>query len=815
VCGILIPLRRLKTKVRLNKLFSIGFWSAMARFILRNRALLLIVIAAITVVMAMQWKNMRFTYTEANLLPDDHEVNIEYNQFLQEFGEEGNLIVLGVKDTAFFSPEKFQAWSDLNAEIGSFNEVELTLSIGDLQKLEKREDTAAFALVPFITDTILDKEKLDRYKYELFSKLPFYEGLVYSPNRKSVRTAIYLKKDIVNTPVRRDFIVEDLIPIIERFEDKTGMNVRVSGMPYIRTLNSQNIIDEIWLFIGAALLVTSLIFFFFFRSIRATLISMVTVIIGVMWAFGILGMLHYEITVLTALIPPLIIVIGIPNCIFLINKYQQEIKLHGNQAKSLQRVIAKIGNATLMTNVTTASGFATFILTNSKLLKEFGTVASINIIAIFLLSLFIIPIMYSYMAVPKYKHLKHLNKKWIGTFVSWMERMVREHRISIYVVALLMLCASIIGINSIKISGSLIEDMPKNKEFFTDIRFFEEEYEGIMPLEIMIDTKRQKGVMKLATLKRMDRLQEYLVEIPEFSKPLSVVELVKYSKQAYYNNNPEYYQLPNSQERTFILSYAKSSAGETNLLKSYVDSTGQYARMTVFMKDVEPGRFDRIEEDLRAEIGKIFPEERYHVSLTGKALVFQKGTKYLVNNLIISLSLAIFLIALFMAWMFRNFKMILVSLIPNLLPLIITAGLMGFIGVPIKPSTILVFSIAFGISVDDTIHFLAKYRQELIANNWRIKKSVYAALRETGVSMFYTSIVLFFGFSMFIISSFGGTQALGALVSATLLFAMLANLLLLPSLLLSLERSIANKKTLKKPALGIIIDKEVDSSEDK
>ena len=148
--------------------------------------------------------------------------------------------------------------------------------------------------------------------------------------------------------------------------------------------------------------------------------------------------------------------------------------------------------------------------------------------------------------------------------------------------------------------------------------------------------------------------------------------------------------------------------------------------------------------------------------------------------------------------------MILVSLIPNLLPLIITAGLMGFLGVPIKPSTILVFSIAFGISVDDTTHFLAKYRQELIANNWKIKKSVYAALRETGVSMFYTSIVLFFGFSVFTISSFGGTVALGALVSVTLVFAMLANLMLLPSLLLSLEKSIANKQTLKKPALGIL-----------
>ena len=320
------------------------------------------------------------------------------------------------------------------------------------------------------------------------------------------------------------------------------------------------------MFIGAALAVTSLIFFFFFRSFRATLISMVTVIIGVMWAFGILGLLHYEITVLTALIPPLIIVIGIPNCIFLINKYQKEIKRHGNQAKSLQRVISKVGNATLMTNVTTASGFATFILTNSQLLKEFGIVASINILAIFLLSLLIIPIMYSYMPIPKYKHLKHLNKGWINSFVNWMEKMVKEHRIAIYLSAVILLCVSIIGIFNIKISGSIIEDMPKQTEFYKDIKFFEKEYEGIMPLEILVDTKRNKGVMKLATLKRMNELQEYINEIPEFSKPLSVVELVKYSKQAYYNNNPEYYQLPNSQEQTFLLSYAKNSSNRSQFI---------------------------------------------------------------------------------------------------------------------------------------------------------------------------------------------------------------------------------------------------------
>ncbi len=752
---------------------------------------------------------MRFTYTEANLLPDDHVVNVEYNKFLDKFGEEGNLIIMGVKDSTLFTPKNFKAWTALSSKLKTYEAVDLTLSVGDLKKLKKVQDSTSFALVPFIQDSILSEEALKDYKYELFNKLPFYKGLVYSPNKQGVRTAIYLKKDIINTALRRDFIVEDLIPAIENFEEETGINVHTSGMPYIRTLNSQNIIDEIGKFIGAALLVTSLIFFFFFRSFRATFISMITVIVGVIWAFGILGLLKYEITVLTALIPPLIIVIGIPNCIFLINKYQQEIQLHGNQAKSLQRVIAKVGNATLMTNVTTASGFATFILTNSKLLSEFGIVASINIICIFLLSLFIIPIVYSYMSVPKTKHLKHLNKRWIGAFVDWTERMVREHRIAIFIASILLLCGSIIGMFQIKISGSIIEDMPKGEAFFEDIKFFEKEYEGIMPLEILVDTKRKKGVMKLATLKRMDELQEYLEEIPEFSKPLSVVDLVKYSKQAYYNGNPEYYQLPNSQERTFILSYAKNSAKSTNLLSSYVDTTGQYARITVFMKDTETERYDRLEEDIKTKIEKLFPSDRYEVTMTGKALVFQKGTKYLVNNLVISLSLAILLIALFMAWMFRSFKMILVSLLPNLLPLIITAGLMGFLGVPIKPSTILVFSIAFGISVDDTIHFLAKYRQELIANNWKIKKSVYAALRETGVSMFYTSIVLFFGFSVFTISSFGGTVALGALVSVTLVFAMLANLLLLPALLLSLEKEIANKKTFKKPALQILEAEEI------
>ena len=781
-----------------------GFWARTARIILRNRILILIGIAAITVFLGLQWKNMRFSSSQANLLPDDHPVNVEYESFLEQFGEDGNAVVFAIKDTALYSPENFNRWNKLSKQLAAFPEVDFVLSTDNIQELVKNKEKETFELQPLIKKQPETQKEIDSLTSHLFNNMPFYESLLFNKKSRTIRTVMYLDKDIVNTSVRKDFILQDMSSLVESFEQETNLDVRISGMPYIRTKNSQNIIGEIGIFIMAALGVTSLLFFFFFRSLRATLISMGVVIVGVMWAFGILGLLQYEITVLTALIPPLIIVIGIPNCIFLINKYQQEIKKHGNQALSLQRVIAKIGNATLMTNVTTASGFATFIVTDSKLLKEFGIVASINIIGIFILSLLIIPIIYSFLHPPKTKHLKHLNKKWIDGFVNWTVRVVREQRIAIYATSIVLLVMSIIGIYQIDISGSIIEDMPKKEQFFKDIRFFEKEFDGIMPVEIVIDTKTPKGVLKPATLKRIDRLGDVIEEIPELSKPVSVVNLVKYSKQAFYNGIPKYYQLPTSQENSFIMDYAQKSSGNSNLLKTFVDSTGQSARITTFMKDVKTSRMEDIEARLQENIAKIFPAERYNVYMTGSALLFLKGTKYLVKNLILSLALAIGLIALFMAYLFRSFRMIIISLIPNLLPLLITAGVMGFVGVPIKPSTILVFSIAFGISVDDTIHFLAKYRQELIANNWRIKVSVYAALKETGVSMFYTSIVLFFGFSVFIISNFGGTVALGALVSATLLFAMLANLVLLPSLLLSLEKSIANKETLKKPQIDIL-----------
>lgn len=801
-----------------NKL-KVGFWEFIARIVLKNRLFILGVILLMTVFLALQWKNIRFSFTEANLLPDNNIINTEYNAFLDKFGEEGNLIVVGVKDDAFFTPKVFAAWDKLMADFKSNKEVDLVVSISDLKKLQKNDSIQSFELVPFVDQNkISSPEYLKSIQKDLFQNMPFYEGLLFNKKNGTIRSAIYLDKKIVNTPHRKDYILNDFIPKIEAFEKETGIDLRVSGMPYIRTLNAKSITDEISLFIGASLLVTSLIFFFFFRSFRATLISMLIVIVGVMWTFGLLGLFNYEITVLTALVPSLVIVIGIPNCIFLTNKYQQEYSAHGNKAKALQRVITKVGTATLMTNLTTAAGFATFVITNSELLKEFGIISSLSIISLFFLCLIVIPIYYSYQPVPKAKHLEHLSRNYTRVFMNWIAKTVKYNRRYVYVVAIFLFLVSTIGAFKIKTSGSLIEDMPQNTGFYKDILFFEKEFEGIMPLEITIDTKRKKGVMKLSTLRKMDEFQKTIEEIPELSKPISILNLVKYSKQAYYNGNPEYYELPTSQEQSFILGYAKNATKNTknNLMKSYVDSTGQVARITTFMRDIGTGNMAKIETKLWKKANKIFPKDRYKVVLTGKALVFEKGTKYLLDNLVSSLLFAVFLISLLMIFMFRSLKMVVISLIPNLLPLMITAGLMGYFGIPLKPSTILVFSIAFGLSVDDTIHFLAQYRQELTKNNWKIKKSVFATLKEAGISMFYTSVVLFAGFSVFMLSDFGGTVALGGLVAITLAFGMLSNLMLLPCLVLTLNKSLANKQEFIEPKIDVLSNmKEEDENLDK
>ena len=782
-------------------------WEKTAGFILRNRIALLVVVVLVTVFMAFQARTVTMSYKFGGILPKDDSTQIEYDRFTQRFSEDGNILVLGVAGEELHTYPTFSKWYTLGYTLKAVDGIDSVFSEAHLYTLIKNPEKEKFEVSKVVQRRPQSTEEVDSLTKQIRS-LPFYKNLLYNDSTNASLMMLFVNRAAFNSE-KRVQVLEQVEEIVEAFSDDTGLAVHYSGLPYIRTRQTAKIKQELGMFVGLAAAVTALLMFLFFKSFRVMFVSLLVVIIGVIWSIGTIGILGFKLSALMGLIPPLIIVIGVPNCVFLLNKYHNEYRLHGNQIKALSRVIHKVGNATFMTNATTAMGFATFIFTQSAMLKEFGVVASMNILSVFVLSLIIIPCVFSFIAPPRERHVAHLDRKWVDKVVALLHRMVSNHRRLVYVGTITLLLVSIYGASLMKATGNIVDDLPKDDRIITDLRFFEENFAGVMPLEILVNTLDSSQVTKTKTLRKIEKIQRILEAYPEISRSLAITDALKFAKQAYYNGLEDRYSLITSYEKSFLAPYLRGKGSEEagKISQLFLDSTQTVTRISAQIADIGTTELDSLMQNLKPKVFEIFPKDQYKVTLTGTSIVFLNGTDYLVRNLFISLAIAIFVISILMALLFNSARMVVISLFPNLLPLLFTAGLMGYFGVAIKPSTILVFSIAFGISVDDTIHFLSKYRQELKTRSWDIRTCVLNAVTETGVSMIYTSIILFFGFLVFTASNFGGTVALGTLVSVTLLVAMISNLVLLPSLLLSFHKSLVTK-SFREPLLEIINEEE-------
>ncbi|MBS4014691.1 MAG: MMPL family transporter [Bacteroidetes bacterium] len=761
-------------------------WDNVVHLILTNRRKILALIILITAFMGYNAFDVKLSHELVKMLPTSDPVYEKYEEFLDIFGEDGNIMFVGISSEKIDDLGTFNKWYDLHISLKSLEGVVAFIGIENIQNVVRDDTQKKLLLSPVFTSRPKTQIELDSLLSIVYN-LHFYEGLLFNKKNSTFVSAITLNNDVLNS-VRREPLIHEIEELCDEFEKETQIKVHLSGLPYIRTKTSITVRDELKLFLILAMIVASLALFFFFRSFKSFFFPMVIVGIGVVWALGLISLLGYKLTVLTGIIPPLLIIIGVENCIFLLNKYHNEFRCHGNKMQSLSQVVKRIGNATMLTNATTAVGFAAFIVTGNKILIEFGIVASVNIIFTFLLTITLVPIFYSFLPSPKRRHVKHLDKKFIRTLIQRVIHVVLNHRKWVYTIFSVFLVVGIFGITRLHTSGTIVDDIPSNDPVYKDLVFFENQFNGIMPLEIMIDTKRPQGVINPTTLNKIDQLQTLLQDYPELSRPLSIVEMIKFAKQGFYRGNPQMYELPNRHERGFIMSYLPDVSIESKFLKSLADSAMQITRVSVQMKNIGTKDIERIKTELQPLIDEIFDPEQYSVSMTGTSVVFLKGTEYLINNLLTSLVLALVIISVLIALMFNKFKMVFISLLPNLFPQILTAAMMGYFQIPIKPSTIIIFSIALGISVDNSILFLAKFRQELHLNNYNIKHSVICALKESGISMIYTFVVLFFGFIIFTASSFGGTQALGYLIAFTLSVALLSNLLLLPSVLLSIHK---------------------------
>lgn len=788
-------------------------WASIARFILRNRLTIILVLSVLTVGMGYYAQKAEIFYETPKLLPDHDTTAIEYVQFKKLFGQDGSVMVIGIQDDGLYTVQRFGDWYDLGNAIKDVKGVKAVVSVARLHNLIKNDSLGKFENAPLISRKPETQAEVDSIKL-LIHHLPFYRGIIYNDSSHSTLMAITFDNKMLNTKNR--FVIVDSIKIqVDKFLAKNNVKVHYSGMPYIRTFVARKIQHEMVLFMMLAILVTAIILFLFFRSLLPVVFSLAVIIVGVIWSIGLLVLVGYKISVLTGLIPPLLIVIGVPNCIMLLNKYHTEFEKHHNKIRALSRAIEKVGISLLLANVTTSIGFAVFCSTDTQMLFEFGLISSLSVMLTYLISLMLVPIVFSFLPPPSVKHTKHLQSKRISKILEHIDHWVHHYRPRIYISTIIIVLFSVWGITKLLPLGYVVDDLPKKDPVLLDLQYFEKNYNGVLPFEINIDTKKPNGVFADGgrTLYKINKLQKLFQQYPEFSKAVSIVEGIKFANQAMNDGKEKSYRLPGAMDLQKIADFAgDGSKDKQGQFVAFIDSTKRFTRVSIQMKDVGSIKMKKLADELKPRVDSIFnfdyeantwaaPDKNYKVSLTGNSFMFLKGNQFLVQNLLESVLLAIVLIAIVMYTLFMSPRMILVSVIPSLVPLIITAGLMGFFQIYLKPSTILIFSIAFGIASDGTLYFLTKYRQELKGSKISISKSVSLTIKETGVSMIYTAIILFFGFGIFAASSFGGTAALGILISGTLLIAYCSNLILLPCFLLTLEKRLTNKEFLQRPLI--------------
>ncbi len=777
-------------------------WKYFSGLLLRNRAAFTIAILLISCFMGYETMKIELSYEFAQILPKDDSSFVAYQNFKKQFGEDGNVMVIGFEDKNLFQLNKINDWNQLGVDIKNIQGIKGIMSITSIYKVVKNDSLEKFEFVPLLKQPFKTQQDVDSFKKEVYS-LPFYQGLIYNKSTGANLMAITFNKNDLNSK-RRLTIVDDIKVISEDFAKRNDLQMHYSGMPYIRSAFMKKVSSEMGLFLGLAVLVTAIVLWAFFRSFSTVGFSVLIVAVGVLWSVGILQLFGYKITVLTGLIPPLIMVIGLPNCVFLINKYHAEYALHGNKIKGIARSIQTIGVSLFLANITTAIGFGVLYFTNSSLLVEFGVVAAVSVMATYVITLILIPIILSLLAEPKEKQLLHLDAKRINKVLDVVDGWVQYKRKAIYLVIALITIVCLWGMSKMDVVGYVVDDLPQKDPVYTDLKYFEKNFRGVLPFEISIDTKQENGLFanNAKTLYKIQALQRLFAQDTLFSKPLSIVEAIKFSYQAYNDGNPKYYKLPSISDLKILSEYTSSVKGQNNVLQTFMDSTKRITRVSFQVADIGSKKMKSLVDSLKPKIDSIFNPQDYKVTLTGHSLVFLKNNDYLLANLYESLLIEIILIAIVGMALFKSVRIILLSKLPCLIPLVITAGVMGFLDIRFKPSTILIFSIAFGIASDGTVYFLTKYRQEL-KKGLNAAEAISVAIRETGLSMVYTNIILFFGFIIFAASSFGGTVAMGILVSLTLVVSMCTNLILLPAILLSIHTKDSKKEILEEPLIDI------------
>lgn len=751
-------------------------WAHLAHWILDHRRAILLLVAAVTAVLGYWATKVTTDHNTGHFLSRESQTARDFSRASEVFGQSQTILYLVFEGADPYDPAFLQALDALVQDLSAYRGVEYVLSLTNVPFL-LRDDKDIVAQPLYRPD--LPAEVIR----QRFDDQPFLRGLLLSNDGATPAMMVKIDTDFNNTPER-----VDLVDRIEAAAMRLPGDVALAGFPYLRTQYAKRISRESPVFTLLAALISLLFLYLAFGAWRAVMLPTVIVVLGLAWTVGLMALFDHHLTIVSSMLPALLVIIGMANVIHLCTKFLDEFQARQDQRAALVETIRTVGLATFLTCLTTAIGFGVLMLSGSQLLSAFGLFAAIGIMLLYVLSITLTPIAFIRYRSPARRRSPLITHNNFERVFDRMASLTQQHGGAILAGAGVLLFFGLVGATRISSDIYAFSDFYEDDPLRQHLAVFEKQFGGIMPMEVIIEADRPGQFRSLTPLRRVEQLQRSLNDLESVGRSLAVTDLVKLANQAYFGGHPATYRLPSSYELPFLQTALKNfldqkRAGDlTRNLPLLIDSTFTMTRVYLGVPDLGTKRMNALADTVRARTLALFPEDHYHVFVTGNAIRVTRAGENLVRNLLVSLAVALVVISLLMALLFRSVRLMIISLVPNVIPLLVVGGTMGLAGIVLKPSTALIFSVAFGIAVDSSIHFLAKYR--LNRNEGLSKEeAVRATLRATGKAILLTSLALMGGFLVFTLSSFGGTVNMGGLTALTLGVAMVANLLLLPALL--------------------------------
>ena len=397
------------------------------------------------------------------------------------------------------------------------------LSVVDAPRLVKDPQRTRFVLKPLFLPFPETQTALDSLLQQLRQQT-FYEGQLFSQN--AVLMIVTLKKEVFDTKDRYQ-LMDDILAQGATFSQQTGIHLHYSGLPYLRYMGSTVVQSEIHLFLMLSLLLTLGIFYVIFRSFKMVLPCALLVAIMGFSVFGTIAFLGYKITLLTALIPPIIIIISVTNCVYMVNKYHQAYTQHKDKEQALRQTVAQIGRVSFITNLTTAIGFMVLMLVKVVVLQEFGLVAGINIMMTFVLTMALLPTFLSLLPAPTAQQTRHVESPFIQALLRGLYRLIYARPRTILLIGAMLMALAVYGGLQLRVNSYMRDDISSGETVREDMLFFEKHFKGVMPLEVVIDTGQKKGFLKRSTQAKIEELEIYLSQFPSISEPLSMKSIPK------------------------------------------------------------------------------------------------------------------------------------------------------------------------------------------------------------------------------------------------------------------------------------------------